>query len=103
MSATQWESVAAVHMSRYPEKGRSVDSLKRKFKELHIKQILTGDPHCPPSLHRAKRLRQLIILEMDGCDVNSLTEDISEMGEDATEGGVGVDEGGDAGRGIHWD
>jgi hypothetical protein len=44
MSASQWESMAAVHMSRFPEKGHSFHSLKRKFKELHSKQILTGEP-----------------------------------------------------------
>ena len=49
LSTTQWESVVEIHSSRYPDKGRTVDSLKRKFKELHIKRIPTGDPHCPPA------------------------------------------------------
>ena len=34
LSTTQWESVVEIHSSRYPDKGRTVDSLKRKFKEL---------------------------------------------------------------------
>jgi hypothetical protein len=41
LSTTQWESVVEMHSARYPVKGRTVDSLKRKFKELHIKS-------CPP-------------------------------------------------------
>ena len=44
ISATQWESVAESHRSRYPNAERTIDSLKRKFKELHSKQILTGEP-----------------------------------------------------------
>jgi len=40
LSTTQWESVVETHLARYPDKGRTVDSLKRKFKELHIKGFL---------------------------------------------------------------
>jgi hypothetical protein len=71
LSTTQWESVVEIHSSRYPDKGRTVDSLKRKFKELHIKRIPTGDPHCPPAVRRAKHLRNAIIEMMDGTDLNS--------------------------------
>jgi hypothetical protein len=35
ISLTAWERVAEVHLTRYPDLKRSVDSLKRKFKELH--------------------------------------------------------------------
>ena len=71
LSTTQWESVVEIHSARYPDKGRTVDSLKRKFKELHIKRIPTGDPHCPPAVRRAKHLRNAIIEMMDGTDLNS--------------------------------
>jgi hypothetical protein len=71
LSTTQWESVLEIHSARYPDKGRTVDSLKRKFKELHIKRIPTGDPHCPPAVRRAKQLRNAIIEMMDGTDLNS--------------------------------
>ena len=71
LSTTQWESVVETHSARYPDKGRTVDSLKRKFKELHIKRIPTGDPHCPPAVRRAKQLRNAIIELMDGSDLNS--------------------------------
>ena len=71
LSTTQWEGVVETHSARYPDKGRTVDSLKRKFKELHIKRIPTGDPHCPPAVRRAKHLRNAIIEMMDGTDLNS--------------------------------
>ncbi len=71
ISATQWERVAEQHLSRYPDKDWSVDSLKRKFKELHQRKIPTGDPNCPPAVRRAKWLRRAIINLMDGSDMNS--------------------------------
>jgi hypothetical protein len=70
-SKTQWESVVETHSARYTAKGHTVDGLKRKVKELHIKRIPTGDPHCPPAVRRAKQLRNAIIELMDGSDLNS--------------------------------
>ncbi len=61
ISLTAWERVAEVHLTLYPDLKRSVDSLKRKFKELHNNKIPTGDPLCPPAVCRAKRLRVEII------------------------------------------
>ncbi len=55
-TATGWGRVAEIHLSRYPDQQRSVDSMKRKFKELHNKKIPTGDPLCPPAVRRAKRV-----------------------------------------------
>ena len=71
LSTTQWESVVETHLARYPDKGRTVDGLKRKFKELHIKRIPTRDPHCPHAVRCAKQLRNAIIKLMDGSDLNS--------------------------------
>jgi hypothetical protein len=47
LSATQWENIAKHHMSKYPNRKSSVDSIKWKFKfkELHSKKIPTGDPN----------------------------------------------------------
>jgi hypothetical protein len=81
ISSTAWERVAEVHLTRYPDLKRSVDSLKRKFKELHNNKNLTGDPLCPPAVRRAKRLRVEIICRLDASDLNS------EEGEDSLEGG----------------
>ncbi len=66
---------------RYPDLKQSVDSLKRKFKELHNKKNPTRDPLCPPAVRRAKRLRVEIICCLDASDLNS------EEGEDSLEGG----------------
>ena len=87
VTATAWERVAELHLSRYPDQQRSVDSLKRKFKELHNKKVPTGDPLCPPAVRRAKRIRYLIIDKMDASDLNEYN---SEVGEDGT--GEGEDD-----------
>ncbi len=51
--------------------GRMVDSLKRKFKELHNKRIPNGDPNCPPAVVWVKRLRRELVKKMYGTDLNS--------------------------------
>ena len=56
VTATAWERVAELHLSRYPDQKRNVDSLKRKFKELHNKKVPMGDPLCPPAVRQAKRI-----------------------------------------------
>ena len=95
MSTTQWESVVEVHSARYPDKGRTVDGLKRKLKELHIKRVPTGDPHCPPAVRRAKQLRHAIIELMDGSDLNSPARgtrtDAAGMGGESGESSGGSD------------
>ncbi len=68
-------------MTRYPDLKQSVDSLKRKFKELHNKKIPTEDPLCPPAVSWAKHLRVEIIRRLDASDLNS------EEGGDSLEGG----------------
>jgi hypothetical protein len=83
LSTTQWESVVETHSARYPDKGRTVDSLKRKFKELHIKRIPTGDPHCPPAVRHSKQLKNAIIELMDGSDLNSRGESSGGSDDDA--------------------
>jgi cell division septum initiation protein DivIVA len=49
-TATGWERVAEIHLSRYPDQQHSVDSLKRKFKELHKKENSYRRP-CLPTSH----------------------------------------------------
>ena len=53
----EWEEVQRIHCQRFPEMDRNADSLKRKFSALYRKQIPTGDPHIPPDVQRAKRIR----------------------------------------------
>ncbi len=62
-------------------RSESLDSLKRKFKELHNKKIPTGDPLCPPAVRQAKHLQVKIISRLDVSDLNS------EEGGDSLEGG----------------
>ena len=96
LSTTLWEKVAEMHLVRYPDKGRSVDSLKMKFKELHIKMIPTGDPHCRPAVRRAKQLRNAIIKLMDGSDLTSPARgtrtDATGMGGESGESSGGSDD-----------
>jgi hypothetical protein len=86
LSATQWEEIAKYHLSRYPDKNRSVDSLKRKFKELNSKKIPTGDPHCPQEVRRAKRIRRAIIDSMDASELNSRTDEEGSGTSDDSDG-----------------
>ena len=82
MSPSAWERIAELHSSRYPDLKRTVDSLKRKFKELHSKKVPTGDPVCPPAVRRAKQLRQMIIEKMDASDLNEPSSEEDEyLGE----------------------
>jgi hypothetical protein len=48
-----------------------VDSLKKKFKEIHNKKFPTGDPLCPPAVRKAKCLRIETINRLDVLDLNS--------------------------------
>jgi hypothetical protein len=80
VTVTGWERVAEIHLSRYPDQQRGIDSFKRKFKELHNKKVPAGDPLCPPAICRAKRLKYLIIDKMDASNLNE--EYDSGVGED---------------------
>jgi len=86
MSPSAWERIAELHSSRYPDLKRSVDSLKRKFKELHSKKVPTGDPVCPPVVRQAKQLRHMIIEKMDASDLNEPSSEEDEyLGEDISD------------------
>ncbi len=88
ISSTAWERVAEVHLAQYLDLKQSVDSLKRKFKELH-KTIPTGDPLCPCAVRRAKHLRVEIINRLDASDLNSGEGKDSFEGGDATAANLG--------------
>ena len=62
--------------------GWAVDSLKRKFKELHKKTVPTSNPNCPPAVAWAERLRHHIINRMDATDLNYLEDNVEEDEED---------------------
>ena len=90
LSATQWEDVAEAHLTRYPETGHNVASLKRKFKELYTKRVSTGDPSCPHAVRKAKRLKQAIVDLMDGTDLQS--EEGGNAANDSSMPGLGEGE-----------
>ena len=80
VTAAGWDRVAEIHLSRYPDQQRGVDSFKRKFKELHCKKVPIGNPLCPPAIRQAKRLKYLIIDKMDASDLNEYDSGVEEDG-----------------------
>jgi hypothetical protein len=64
----EWDEVLDRHSLRYP--GREVDSLRRKFSQLHRKSTPTGDPVCPTEVKLAKRVKYQISCRADVGDGN---------------------------------
>jgi hypothetical protein len=63
-----WDRVTQRHIAYYPGHGRTRETLKRKFATLYNHKKPTGDPTCPPHVRNAKRIWDLIKLEMDVSD-----------------------------------
>ena len=88
-SPNEWEAISRRHIENFP--GRTQDSIRRKFNSLANHKKPTGDPNCPPTVRRAKRIFALIRERMDISD----GEDDNESDEVApavlTEDGVGID------------
>ena len=66
ISAPEWEQVEHRHHSRYPDRARTGDQLRKKFNSLAKTAIPTGDPNIPPDVREAKRIRELIFQKSDG-------------------------------------
>jgi hypothetical protein len=64
----EWDEVQDRHSLRYP--GREVESLRRKFSQLHRKSTPTGDPVCPVEVKLAKRVKYQISSRADVGDGN---------------------------------
>ena len=60
-----WDRVTERHCTYYPGLGRTRESLKRKFASLYNHKKPTGDPTCPATVRRAKRVWERIKEEMD--------------------------------------
>jgi hypothetical protein len=86
-----WERVWDKHVSTFPKKERTVESLKRKFQGLARHKIPTGDPECPPHIRNAKRIYRKIVLATDGSTGGSDVSD-DEGEDDAEEDEEGNDE-----------
>jgi len=70
-----WERIWQEHSARYPTKGRTSESLKRKFQQLARTKIPTGDPNCPPYVRDAKRIYYKIVQATDGSTGGSDVDD----------------------------
>ena len=62
-SPNEWEAVSRHHIENYP--GHTQDSIRRKFNSLANHKKPTGDPNCPPTVRRAKRIFALIRERID--------------------------------------
>lgn len=86
-----WEMVERMHSCYYPQSGRTKESLKRKFIQLYLTKIPTGDPKCPDDVRRAKHLLEEIKKRSDLSDGEGGGDDAYEgNGDDSEE----EDEGG---------
>ena len=77
-----WERVWDRHNTRYPQKDRTAESLRRKFQTLVKKKMKTGDPNCPPHIRSAKRIYRKIVEATDGSDGKSNKEKDDDDDED---------------------
>ena len=81
----EWDRIEKEHGAKWPDKKRTTDSLKRKFQNLYRHRIPTGDPNCPVSVRRAKRIRNTIREKTelsDGEEEDNLDEDSSDDDDD---------------------
>ena len=71
----EWDEVLSRHTMQFPN--RSVDSIRRKYQELHRKDVPTGDPHCPADVRLAKRVKYVIgdKAEMGGGEESYILEE----------------------------
>ena len=54
----EWDEVLARHSTEYSN--RSVESIKRKYQDLHRKEVPTGDPAIPQHVRLAKKVKYMI-------------------------------------------
>ncbi len=64
-----------------PKKERTANSLRCKFQEL-AKKNPTGDQNCPPHVHSAKCIYQLIVKANDGSDGESGEDNVLPPNDD---------------------
>jgi len=64
LGSDHWDAVQVDYNTTSPARqdwvARDVDSIRRKFKSLRNHRKPTGDPECPPTVVRAKRLNRMI-------------------------------------------
>ena len=76
------------HSVDFEDKGRTADSLKRKFRQLYLMKTTTGDPNMPETVRRAKetnmRIREKSLVCID-CNETEEEEEEEEEGEEDEE------------------
>jgi len=86
----KWERVEVAHSVDFEDKGRTADSLKRKFRELYLRKGPTGDPTMPETVRLAKEINKRIREKSLVCIDCNETEEEGEEGEEKDEGGEEV-------------
>ena len=76
IGSEEWDRVRNVHSIDFEEQQRTVESLRRKFRDLHLKKAPTGDPNMPATVRRAKEINLLIRQKSMVCiDCNETEEE----------------------------
>ena len=89
----EWERVEVTHSVDFEEKRRTADSLKRKFRQLYLTKVPTGDPNMPETVRRAKEVNIKIREKALVCiDCDETEEEEEEEGEEKNEDGEGGEE-----------
>ena len=82
ISGLEWDSVTSMHAERFQDLDRTKESIKRKFSSLYHSRIPTGDPECPITVLRAKRIQRSIEERSDA--VEEVAEEELGFEEEAT-------------------
>ena len=78
----QWAEVASRYSVNFP--GREADSIRRKYNELHKKNVPSGDPNIPEDIQLARRVKYEIGIKADVCgDEDSYTVESNTFGNES--------------------
>lgn len=65
LRSTVWQSVLTEHEQCFPQQSRPVETLQRKFTNLHQKKMRTGDHLMPDDVCNEKKIHQMMIRRGD--------------------------------------
>ena len=91
----QWDMLTERFNRIHPNPGRTAESLRKKFATLYRNRTPTGDPHIPPLVLQAKRLKEMLINEaqIETLDTNE-DEEEAEYDDDDDDDDENYNEGG---------
>ena len=78
ISSMEWDDIERRHNEKYATNERTKETLRRKFQNLYLIRVPTGDLTMPPDFRRAKKIQNNIKQRAD----ISEGEDTEEDGED---------------------